>query len=126
MNGKGTGRIANRTNTDHCLKKHIQALEQKATSLEVLKIDRTGPALVDADLEVLTSRNTQLREVLLHSALKVSDKGLIYVIKNCPTIAIIRITGNERDTVSGKFSGFINGPDIVKSRTNLQALCLEN
>ncbi|KAI4689902.1 uncharacterized protein J4E84_004083 [Alternaria hordeiaustralica] len=107
-------------------RKHIQALKQYTRSLEVLQMDCSGWDLTNADVKVITSRNPQLREVLLHRALEVTDKGIVHILKNCPSISIIKVTGPEIATglVTGKFAGFLNQPAIVESRTNLEAIYL--
>ncbi|KAI4704159.1 hypothetical protein J4E81_001223 [Alternaria sp. BMP 2799] len=107
-------------------RKHIEALKQYTRSLEVLQMDCSGWDLTNADVKVITSRNPHLREVLLHRALEVTDKGIVHILKNCPSISIIKVTGPEIATglVTGKFAGFLNQPAIVESRTNLGAIYL--
>ncbi|KAI4671266.1 uncharacterized protein J4E88_009300 [Alternaria novae-zelandiae] len=114
------------TDTHHVHRKHIEALKQYTRSLEVLQMDCSGWDLTNADVKVITSRNPHLREVLLHRALEVTDKGIVHILKNCPSISIIKVTGPEIATglVTGKFAGFLNQPDIVDSRTNLEAIYL--
>ena len=89
-------------------------------------MDCSGWDLTNADVKVITSRNPQLKEVLLHRALEVTDKGIVHILKNCPSISIIKVTGPEIATglVTGKFAGFLNQPAIVESRTNLEAIYL--
>ena len=91
-------------------------------------MDCTGPALANADVKFIASRNTQLREVLLHKASNISDKGIVGVLQNCPSASIIRVSGTEHEPgpVAGNFAGFLNQPDIVNSRTNLRAIYLED
>ncbi|KAI4646790.1 hypothetical protein J4E93_005014 [Alternaria ventricosa] len=112
----------------HNFAKHVQAVRQQTRSLEVLRMDCTGAALANADVKFIASRNTQLREVLLHKASNVSDKGIVGVLQNCPSVSIIRVSGTEHEPgpVAGNFAGFLNQPDIVDSRTNLRAIYLED
>ena len=89
-------------------------------------MDCSGWDLTNADVKVIASRNPHLREVLLHRALEITDKGIVHILKNCPSISIIKVTGPEIGTglVTGKFAGFLNQPAIVESRTNLEAIYL--
>ena len=89
-------------------------------------MDCSGWDLTNADVKVIASRNPQLREVLLHRALKITDKGIVHILKNCPSISIIKVTGPEiaDGLVTGKFAGFLNQPEIVDSRTNLGTIYL--
>jgi hypothetical protein len=114
------------TGANHARRKHIQALRGKTRSLEVLQIDHTGPNATNADVKFIASRNTQLREVVLHRATKVGDKGVIHIVRNCPSIAIIKITGSESGLISGNFAGFLSQRDVVNSHTDLQAIYLED
>lgn len=116
------------TVTDYGYRKHIQAIRQNTRSLEVLQMDCTGSALANADVKFIASRNTQLREVLLHKASNISDKGIVGVLQNCASVSIIRVSGTEHKPgpVAGNFAGFLNQPDIVNSRTNLRAIYLED
>jgi hypothetical protein len=114
------------TGANHARRKHIQALRGKTRSLEVLQVDHTGPNATNADVKFIASRNTQLREVVLHRATKVGDKGVIHIVRNCPSIAVIKITGSESGLISGNFAGFLSQPDVINSRTDLQAICLED
>ncbi|KAI4913664.1 hypothetical protein J4E90_005384 [Alternaria incomplexa] len=109
-----------------CVEFGPQFYVERIPGLEVLQMDCSGWDLTNADVKVIASRNPHLREVLLHRALEITDKGIVHILKNCPSISIIKVTGPEIATglVTGKFAGFLNQPAIVESRTNLEAIYL--
>jgi hypothetical protein len=50
-----------------------------------------------ADIKAITARNPLLREVLLNEATALTDKAIIHILKTCPSIVKIKVTGTGAD-----------------------------
>jgi hypothetical protein len=88
----------------------------------VLQID-AGTILDDATVRLIVSYNTQLQEVILNRAPRISDKSVTLIIKKCPSIVIIKITGiDEQGLIFGRFANFMNRKETIESRNCLQAI----
>jgi hypothetical protein len=80
------------------------------------------------DIKAITARNPLLREVLLNEATALTDKAISHILKTCPSIVKIKVTGTGADYggVRGNFAGLCNTADNLSRWSDLQAIHLDD